>query len=117
MLRSVLWCRNKLNNRVYPNILFAGSSGGLNGEGVDVCQAVLDLCFVECDDNAFALLIATQHPSGGRVELWELKETQLITHKIFLPSEGSQQDCPKNIVPVWQYQEVFVAGSSAAQGK
>ena len=106
-----------MHNHARHNIYFAGSSHGLNGEGQDVCQAVVDLCFVECDDNAFALLVATQHPSGGRVELWELKETQLTTHKIFLPSEGSQQSCPKNIVPVWQYQEVFVAGSSAAQGK
>ena len=88
---------------------------GLNNESLDYCQAVVDLCFVECDDNAFAILIATQHPSGGRVELWELKEAQLTTHKIFLPPEGSQQNSYRNIVPVWQYQELFVAGSSSAQ--
>ena len=87
----------------------------LNEENIDLCQAVIDLCFVDCDDNAFSILIATQHPSGGKVELWELKEAQLTTHKIFLPTDGSTQNSPKNIVPVWQYQEVFVAGSTSAQ--
>ena len=91
------------------------TSRGLNEESTDICQAIVDLCFVECDDNAFSILVATQHPSGGRVELWELKESQLTTNKIFLPSEGSQQTTTKNIIPVWQYQEVFVAGSSSAQ--
>ena len=93
----------------------ASTPRNTNNENFDVCQAVIDLCFVECDDNAFSILVATQHASGGRVELWELKEAQLTTHKIFLPPEGLTQSCPRNIVPVWQYQEVFVAGSSSAQ--
>ena len=91
------------------------TSASSNEESLDSCQAIVDLCFVECDDNAFSILIATQHPSGGRVELWELKEAQLTTHKIFLPPEGTTQNIPRNIVPVWQYQEVFVAGSTSAQ--
>ena len=93
----------------------SSASKNINDENNDMCQAVVDLCFVECDDNAFSILVATQHPSGGRVELWELKEAQLTTHKIFLPPEGSTQNTPKNVVPVWQYQEVFIANASSAQ--
>ena len=91
------------------------TSQTFSSENHDICQSIVDLCFVECDDNAFSILVATQHPSGGRVELWELKETQLITHKIFLPPEGTTQNNLRSVVPVWQYQEIFVAGSSSAQ--
>ncbi len=51
----------------------------------DVCQEVVDLKFVIGDDRD-SFLVATKHPAGGRVELWELKEVQQSMHKMFLGS-------------------------------
>ena len=34
-------------------------------------------------DNSDAILIATEHTTGGKVELWELDNTQQPLHKTF----------------------------------
>ena len=82
------------------------SSGSADG-----CQAIVDLCFVVGDDTD-SVVIATQHPSGGRVQLWELKEEQLQTHKVFQTNPpGFMSDgvtlLKTVIVPKWEYSETF----------
>jgi mediator of RNA polymerase II transcription subunit 16 len=79
----------------------------------DACKAVVDLCFVKGDD-CDALLVATEHPAGGRVELWELKEIVHTTHKIFntASSDNGSPTSPKITMPVWKYDEVFTGPPS-----
>ena len=69
----------------------------------DRCLALVDLCFVSGDDTD-SILVATKHPAGGRLELWELKEFQQNIHKIFL-NPGSMGDSFS--LPAWHYVEKF----------
>ena len=68
----------------------------------DRCLSLVDLCFVNGDDTD-SILVATKHPAGGRLELWELKEFQQNIHKMF----GSGGDSHSFSLPAWHYVEQF----------
>ncbi len=48
-------------------------------------EEVTAISFVKEDDSD-ALLVASRHSSGGRLELWELRSQWQPTHKLFTPS-------------------------------
>lgn len=82
-------------------------------------ESVVSLCFVREEDSD-SLLVAVDHPSGGRVELWELKTHWQPTHKIFSSSSSSSggQDGSsggsgetKTKVQAWRYVETFTGPS------
>ena len=56
-------------------------------------QAIVGLRFVQGDDWD-TILVSSQHPSGGRVELWELRESSLTTHKMFLSVQSPEGPQP-----------------------
>lgn len=70
----------------------------------DQCLAIVDLCFVNGDDTD-SIVVATKHPAGGRLELWELKEFQQNINKIFLSGGGGPNESFS--LPAWHYVEQF----------
>lgn len=70
----------------------------------DRCLAIVDLCFVNGDDTD-SIVVATKHPAGGRLELWELKEFQQNIHKMFL--SGGVSGSESFSLPAWHYVEQF----------
>ena len=54
----------------------------LSGGDEEPCQSIESVCFVKEEDSD-ALLVATRHPTGGKVELWELRTEQHSAHKMF----------------------------------
>ena len=81
----------------------------MNSDTEDKCLGIVDLCFVTADDTD-SVLVATKHPSGGRLELWELKEFQQNIHKMFLTSDASTFS-----LPAWHYIEKFSVSGLASQ--
>ena len=47
-----------------------------------VFLGIVDVAFVNGDDTD-SFLVATSHPAGGRLELWELKDFQQNVHRMF----------------------------------
>ncbi len=97
----------------FPSI-FLQSSGAKTNSEEDACRAVSGLCFVKEHDSD-ALLVSTEHNAGGRVELWELKNSAQTTHKIFSAGGGENGlngSGLKISLPVWKYDEVFMGPPS-----
>ena len=95
----------------------------------DACLAITGVCFVKRDD-CDAILVATEHSAGGKVELWELKEVVHTTHKMFSASSAAAPEAglaggvaagaapsasamaaaeqlPKIATPIWKSDETF----------
>ena len=91
----------------------------------DACSAITGISFVKRDD-CDAILVATEHSAGGKVELWELKELVHTTHKMFSASSAAAPEAglaggaaapaasaaaaeqlPKIITPIWKSDETF----------
>ena len=95
----------------------------------DACLAITGVCFVKRDD-CDAILVATEHSAGGKVELWELKEVVHTTHKMFSASSAAAPEAglaggvaagaapsasamaaaeqlPKITTPIWKSDETF----------
>ena len=75
----------------YPGLFTKAVGETKTKNDEDKCLGIVDVSFVNGDDTD-SFLVATQHPGGGRLELWELKEFQQNVHKMFLNStvEASQ---------------------------
>ncbi len=75
----------------FPGIFINATSTEAKNEE-DACHKINDIKFVIGDDRD-SFLVATEHPAGGRVELWELRKIQHSVHKMLMPpTEGSSQD-------------------------
>jgi len=92
----------------------------------DACLAITGICFVKRDD-CDAILVATEHSAGGKVELWELKEAVHPTHKMFSASSATASESgvvvggaapsasagaaaeqlPRITAPIWKSDETF----------
>ena len=91
----------------------------------DACLAITGISFVKRDD-CDAILVATEHSAGGKVELWELKEVVHSTHKMFSASSAAASESgvvggaapsasagavaeqlPRIITPIWKSDETF----------
>ena len=85
----------------------------MNNEAVeaDKCLGIVDLSFVTADDTD-SVLVATKHPSGGRLELWELKEFQQNIHKMFVNSDSLSSTFS---LPAWHYIEKFSVSGLTSQ--
>lgn len=62
----------------------------------DASRRIVSLCFIKGVDSD-AILVGTENPSGGKVELWEIRTVSYATHKMFSSSDGN---CAKVKVPV-----------------
>ena len=78
-------------------------SRSVAAESEDRCLAIVDLSFVNSDDTD-SIVVATKHPAGGRLELWELKEFQQNIHKMFVTSTSAEASFS---LPAWHYVEQF----------
>ena len=93
-----------LNLETFPGLCTRRAEGE---KSEDRCLALVDLCFVSGDDTD-SILVATTHPAGGRLELWELKEFQQNVHKMFLSAGASMVgDTSSFSLPAWHYVEKF----------
>ena len=91
----------------------------------DACLSISGISFVKRDD-CDAILVATEHGAGGKVELWELKEVVHPTHKMFSASSaaasesgaaapsssasagaGAAEQSPKITTTIWKSDETF----------
>jgi mediator of RNA polymerase II transcription subunit 16 len=97
----------------YPGLFTKAIENGSNRSEEDKCLSIVDLLFVNGDDND-SFLVATQHPAGGRLELWELKEFQHNIHKMFFTSPDVGQVSPSSTfsLPAWHYVEQFSGPAS-----
>ena len=101
-----------LHLETFPGLCVKTLSGSETGGGeVDKCLGIVDLCFVTADDTD-SVLVATKHPSGGRLELWELKEFQQNIHKMFVNSDNLASTFS---LPAWHYIEKFSVSGLASQ--
>ena len=89
-------------------------AGSTSSSG-DACLAITGISFVKRDD-CDAILVATEHSTGGKVELWELKEVVHPTHKMFSASAtisessvvaGATALSQRITVPIWKSDETF----------
>ncbi len=104
---------------IQPQQAAVKTEEGQSEASVSKSENVVSLCFVREEDSD-SLLVAVDHPSGGRVELWELKTHWQPTHKIFSSSSSSSggQDGSsggsgetKTKVQAWRYVETFTGPS------
>lgn len=79
------------------------------GESDVETPSVNGLCFVKSDD-CDAILVATNPTSGGKVELWELREMQHSMHKIF--ASGSDVPTPRITCKIWTHVGMFTGPSA-----
>lgn len=88
----------------YPGLFTKAVGSGERSEE-DKCLGIVGLSFVNGDDTD-SFVVATKHPAGGRLELWELKEFQQNIHKMFLTSSIDQSQATFSL-PAWHYVEQF----------
>ena len=102
----------ELNLETFPGLCVKAMNSETEN-GIDKCLGIVDLCFVTADDTD-SVLVATKHHSGGRLELWELKEFQQNIHKMFLTSDSSCSSSTFSL-PAWHYIEKFSVSGLTSQ--
>lgn len=88
----------------YPGLFTKAVGDNNKASEEDKCLGIVDVAFVNGDDTD-SFLVATSHPAGGRLELWELKDFQQNVHRMFhSPSDPSKGSF---CLSGWHYVEQF----------